>query len=161
MYSKQHPVFWVCLLIFYCVSVWRCAEKSIIPNLNEENAAVTLTSTLHTLPTLVYVLLMCVTMNANLFSVHHFIHALKCLFFFHSLSLHSSSSLSLLNCLFIFGSVKWIPHRWPNFSVDFLKLISCCILVWIPNENCGKIGKLLIRWNDPLFPSCSLLVSLF
>lgn len=46
--------------------------------------------------------------------------------------------------------MKWIAHRWPNFSVDFPKLISRCILVWIPNENCVKIGKSLIRWNGKI-----------
>lgn len=62
--------------------------------------------------------------------------------------------------------MKWIAHRWPNFSVDFPKLISCCIPVWIPNENCVKIGKSLIRWNGkilffpPLFPSSSFSISL-
>lgn len=81
------------------------------------------------------------------------------LHFFYSLSFtFPPLSFKLLIC---FGSVKWIPHRWPNFSVDFLKLISCCILVWIPNEYCGKIGKSLIRWNGKiLFFSPSLLLLL-
>lgn len=53
-------------------------------------------------------------------------------------------------------------NRWPNFSVDFPKLISCCI----PNENCVKIGKLLIRSNGkkkyffPPFLSTSLSIYL-
>lgn len=71
-------------------------------------------------------------------------------------------SFKLLIC---FGGVKWIAHRWPNFSVDFPKLISCCIPVWIPNENCVKIGKSLIRWNGKILffsplPSFSLSISL-
>lgn len=69
----------------------------------------------------------------------------------HFLFLFSSSSLRLsllpFKLLICFGCLKWIAHRWPNFSVDFPKLISCCILVWIPNEYCVKIGKSLIRWN--------------
>lgn len=69
----------------------------------------------------------------------------------HFLFLFSSSALRLsllpFKLLICFGCLKWIAHRWPNFSVDFPKLISCCILVWIPNEYCVKIGKSLIRWN--------------
>lgn len=66
-------------------------------------------------------------------------------------------SFKLLIC---FGGMKWIAHRWPNFSADFLKLISCCIPSWIPNENCVKIGKSLIRWNGKIPPPPSKTPSL-
>lgn len=90
-----------------------------------------------TLPT--YILNQVSTSFITSLHLHHF------LFLFSSSSLH----LSLLpfKLLICFGCLKWIAHRWPNFSVDFPKLISCCILVWIPNEYCVKIGKSLIRWN--------------
>lgn len=83
----------------------------------------------------------------------------------HFLFLFSSSALRLsllrFKLLICFGCLKWIAHRWPNFSVDFPKLISCCILVWIPNEYCVKIGKSLIRWNGGgAFPSSSDWISL-
>lgn len=93
-----------------------------------------------------------------LLHLHHFL----C----YSSSLHFSPSLMLsFKLLICFGGVKWIDHRWPNFSVDFPKLISCCIPVWIPNENCVKIGKSLICWNRkilffPCLASSSLSVSL-
>ena len=61
-------------------------------------------------------------------SLFHYLAALTS--FSHSFSFPSLPSLSL-KLLICFGGVKWIAYMWPNFSVDFPKLISCCIPGWI------------------------------
>lgn len=93
------------------------------------------------------------------------IYIIFCFIPFTFIRLPLSLSFKLLIC---FGGEKWAAHRWPNFSVDFPKLISCCILAWIPNEICVKIGKSLICWNGkillfffPFFFTPSVSLSVF
>lgn len=74
------------------------------------------------------------------------------------ISLHFSCAFKSHIC---FAGMKWVAHRWPNFSNDFLKLISRCIPSWIPNEKRVKIGKSLIRWNGSPPQPLSLFIYFF
>lgn len=108
----------------------------------------TLSPPLRTTPSIFLTLLTLPTYILNQVSpFFHYISALASFSLFLILLLFSATLALPFKLLICFGCMKWIAHRWPNFSVDFPKLISRCISVWIPNEHCVKIGKSLIRWN--------------